>query len=464
MEKFIIAFKLLIENNKQNHWGSKMRAKRTRQMSIYEAFSKHEIGRELKAISDWLDLRVDVLDWVSADIQRESLKPTGRNGMSIESILRCGILKQHGQWTYEELAFQVSDSATAAAFVRFPNGLSPTDSALQGVIGLIRGETWERISHALVKDELSRRIETFKQARIDSTVTETLVHKPWDSQLLGDVERVLDRLMVEVREQDPRIKYTCHRRVVKRQIMAIRNCKGEEKRRVHYRKLIGNVRRTLAVVQSVMACQQQSADWLKRAEHYAGLAVRVIDQAVRRVIKGEKVAASEKVVSVFEPHTDIIVKDRRDTQYGHKLNITTGMRGMVLDVVVEEGNPADSSRLLPMIKRIDERYGKLPRQVAADAGYASCDNIIAAKALGIKAVGLPKKRGMKVEDMTGSEWIYKKLKRFRAGIGGNISMLKRVFGLDRCTWCGLEHFKAYVMSAVLAYNFNVFARLSRQTI
>ena len=464
MEKFIIAFKLLIENNKQNHWGSKMRAKRTRQMSIYEAFSKHEIGRELKAISDWLDLRVDVLDWVSADIQRESLKPTGRNGMSIESILRCGILKQHGQWTYEELAFQVSDSATAAAFVRFPNGLSPTDSALQGVIGLIRGETWERISHALVKDELSRRIETFKQARIDSTVTETLVHKPWDSQLLGDVERVLDRLMVEVREQDPRIKYTCHRRVVKRQIMAIRNCKGEEKRRVHYRKLIGNVRRTLAVVQSVMACQQQSADWLKRAEHYAGLAVRVIDQAVRRVIKGEKVAASEKVVSVFEPHTDIIVKDRRDTQYGHKLNITTGMRGMVLDVVVEEGNPADSSRLLPMIKRIDERYGKLPRQVAADAGYASCDNIIAAKALGIKAVGLPKKRGMKVEDMTGSEWIYKKLKRFRAGIEGNISMLKRVFGLDRCTWRGLEHFKAYVMSAVLAYNFKVFARLSRQTL
>jgi len=441
-----------------------MRAKRTHQMSIYEAFSKHEIGQELKAISDWLDAHIEVLDWVSADIQRESLKPTGRNGMSIESILRCGILKQHGQWTYEELAFQVSDSATAVAFVRLPNGLSPTDSALQGVIGLIRGATWERISQALVKDALSRRFETFKQARIDSTVTETLIHKPWDSQLLGDAERVLDRLMVEVREQNPQIKYTCHRRVVKKQIMAIRNCKGEEKRRVYYRKLIVNVRHTLAAVQSVMVCQQQSADWLKRAEHYAGLAVRVIDQAVRRVIKGEKVAASEKVVSVFEPHTDIIVKDRRDTQYGHKLNITTGMRGMVLDVVVEAGNPADSSRLLPMIKRIKECYGKLPRQVAADAGYASCDNIIAAKALGIKAVGLPKKRGMKVEDMTGSEWIYRKLKRFRAGIEGNISMLKRVFGLDRCTWRGLEHFKAYVMSAVLAYNFNVFARLLRQTI
>lgn len=441
-----------------------MRAKRTHQMSVYEIFSEHEIAQELKTISNWLDRHVDVLDFVSADVQRKSLKSTGRSGMSIESILRCGILKQNRQWTYDELAFQISDSATAAAFVRLPNGLSPTDSALQGVIGLIRSETWERISHALVKDALSSRVETFKQARIDSTVTETLIHKPWDSQLLGDAERVLDRLMIEVCEQNPQIKYTRHQRAVKKQITAIRNCKGEEKRRVHYRKLIGNVRHTLTVVQSVIARQQQSADWLKRAEHYAGLAVRVIDQAVRRVIKGEKVAACEKVVSMFEPHTDIIVKDRRDTQYGHKLNITTGMRGMVLDVVVEEGNPADSSRLLPMIKRINEHYGKLPRQVAADAGYASCDNVTAAKELGIKAVGLPKKRGMKVEDMTGSEWIYKKLKRFRAGIEGNISMLKRVFGLDRCTWRGLEHFKAYVMSAVLAYNLNVFARLSRQTI
>ncbi len=464
MEKFIIAFKPLIAINKQNQRGSKMRTKRSHQMSIYEVFSEHEIGQELKAISDWLDRHVEVLDWVLADIQRESLKPTGRSGMSIESILRCGILKQHRQWTYEELAFHVSDSTTAAAFVRLPFSLRPTDSALQGVIGLIRAQTWERINQLLVKDALSRRLETFKQARIDSTVTATPIHQPWDSQLLGDAERVLDRLMVEVREQNPQLKYTCHRRVVKRQIIAIRNVKGEEKRRVHYRKLIVNVRHTLAAVQAQIAAQQQSENWLRRAEHYAGLAVRVIDQAVRRVIKGEKVPASEKLVSVFEPHTDIIVKDRRDTQFGHKLNLTTGMRGMVLDVVVENGNPADSSRLLPMIKRIGECYGKLPRQVAADAGYASSDNISEAKALGIKAVGLPKKRGMKIEEMTGSVWIHKKLKRFRAGIEGNISMLKRVFGLDRCTWRGLEHFKAYVMSAVLAYNFKVFARLSRQTI
>ncbi|MDO8369573.1 MAG: transposase [Candidatus Nitrotoga sp.] len=150
-----------------------------------------------------------------------------------------------------------------------------------------------------------------------------------------------------------------------------RNCKGEEKRSGHYRKLISTVRHTLRAVNSVMVTQQQNTDWMKRAEHYAELTLRIIGQTVRRVIKGEKVPAADKVVSVFEPHTDIIVKDRRDTQFGHKLNLTTGKHGMVLDVMIEEGNPADSSRLLPMIKRIQSCYGKLPRQVAADAGYAS---------------------------------------------------------------------------------------------
>jgi len=135
---------------------------------------------------------------------------------------------------------------------------------------------------------------------------------------------------------------------------------------------------------------------------------------------------------------------------------------MILDVVLEEDNSADSSRLLLMIKRFLACYGKIPHQLAADAGYAIKENLKEAKVLGIKAVGLPSKRGMNVKEVTGSEWIFKKLKRFRDGIEGHISMLKRVFGLNRCTWRGLEHFQSYQMSVVLAYNFKLFARLSRQ--
>lgn len=184
-----------------------MRAKRTHQISIYETFAEHAIGQELKALSEWLDRHIEALDWVEKDIQRKGVKDTGRSGMSIEAILRCGLLKQHRQWTYEELAFHL------------------TDSALQSVIALIRGETWEYINQALVKDALAIRIETLRQARIDSTVTETLIHKPWDSSLLGDAKQVLERLMIEACEHDPQLWYTCYRRVIKKQIMAIRNCK-----------------------------------------------------------------------------------------------------------------------------------------------------------------------------------------------------------------------------------------------
>lgn len=443
-----------------------MRMKRISQMSINEIFAKHEIADELSKISTWLDAHSEVLDWVEADIQRKDLKATGRTGMTIESILRAGLLLRYWQWTYEELAFHLMDSAVNDGFARLPRSLYPKASTLQGVISLIRVETWERINQLLVKGALDTKLESAKMIRIDSTVTDSPIHAPWDSSLLGDAVRVMDRLMQDALLCCPELDYTCHRRVVKKLVTAIRNDKGEEKRKAHYKKLIKYTRKTLGAVESMLSSHggwENGIDWMvwvTQAEHYLPLVKRIIDQTERRVIKGESVPAAEKLVSLFEPHTDIIVKDKRQVQYGHKINLSSGKHGMILDVVIEQGNPADSSRLLPMIKRLNEAYGKMPNQVAADAGYAGKANVDEAKELGIKAVGLPKKRGMTVEAMTGSEWIYKKLKRFRAGIEGNISTLKRVFGLDRCTWKGLDHFKAYVMSSVLAYNLQKFARLS----
>jgi transposase, IS5 family len=103
------------------------------------------------------------------------------------------------------------------------------------------------------------------------------------------------------------------------------------------------------------------------------LIARIIDQSERRVLKGEAVPAGEKLVSLFEPHADIIVKGGREVQYGHKLNLATGKSGLILDVVVEAGNPADAERFLPMLDRKIVRRGAPPRQTAADGGYASRD-------------------------------------------------------------------------------------------
>ena len=131
---------------------------------------------------------------------------------------------------------------------------------------------------------------------------------------------------------------------------------------------------------------------------------------------------------------------------------------MILDCLVLDGNPADSTLVDEMIERQKSIFGRVPRQAAFDGGFASEANRAAAKAAGVKDIMFHKKRGMKISEMVKSSWVYKRLKRFRAGIEGNISFLKRCFGLDRCTWRSLESFKAYTWASVLSANLLILAR------
>jgi transposase, IS5 family len=196
----------------------------------------------------------------------------------------------------------------------------------------------------------------------------------------------------------------------------------------------------------------------QQLRHYGELTKRVIDQTQRRVLCGEQVAATEKIVSIFEPHTDIIVKDRRETLYGHKICLTAGASGLVTDAVVEDDNPADSTLAIKMVRRQRELYGRAPRQVSFDGGFTSKNNLAEIKALGVEDVAFSKRAGIPISDMAKSAWVYRRVRDFRAGVEGTISFLKRVFGLDRCTWSGLASFKAYVSGSVLACNLLVLAR------
>ena len=171
------------------------------------------------------------------------------------------------------------------------------------------------------------------------------------------------------------------------------------------------------------------------------LLLRVIDQTERRVLKKESVPSGEKVTSFFEAHTDIIVKKNRVTNFGHKVAFTSGCSNLIIDCLMQRGNPADTEQLMPMLERQKEIYGRMPRQVATDGGYTSKDNLAKAKEAGIKDVAFSKKRGLAVLDMVKSTWVYKQLKNFRAGIEANISALKRAFGLRRCNWSGWEGFQ-----------------------
>src|SRR5580692_12434416 len=155
-----------------------MRQERTVQGTLFDIFAEHEIGRELKAMSQWLDEHRDVLGLVVADLRRHGLKDTGRHGLAVETVLRCALLKQHRQLSYEELAFHLEDSASFRAFARLPLGWSPKKSVLHMTISAIRAETWEAINRILLASARQEKVETGKVVRLDSTVTAALLHEP----------------------------------------------------------------------------------------------------------------------------------------------------------------------------------------------------------------------------------------------------------------------------------------------
>jgi IS5 family transposase len=332
----------------------------------------------------------------------------------------------------------------------------------------VKAETWEAIDKMVIAKAVQLGIEKGDKVRTDCTVVESNIHHPTDSSLLGDCVRVLVRLMKKA-SQEFGLTFKNRRLRAKRRVLGISNAKSMKERTPLYRDLAKVTEETLRQAQDIaeqldhVDCETASAVALAGAiqgeiRRYTPLVDQVLSQVERRVFRGESVPATEKIVSIFEPHTDIIIKSNRETEYGHKICLSTGASSLVTHVVVEQGNPADFTLATKMIERQKETFGKAPKQVSFDGGFATRANLTDLKALGVKDVAFHKRRGIEVEQMTSSQRVYKKLRAFRAGIEGSISFLKRVFGLERCTWRSFDSFRAYVHASVLACNLLVTAR------
>ena len=199
---------------------------------------------------------------MARDFDQTKVASTGACGLSIESILRCLVLKQTTPLSDHKLAFHLCDSPTYRTFARLKAGQLPSKSARQATVRRIQPDTLSQILRLLMSDWLAQDEGSLDALRIDSTVVDSNIAPPLDSGLLEDGVRVLSRLMANSR-----------------------SCTGVQ-----------------------------------------GLLLRIIDQTQRRVFYGESVPASEKLVSLFEPHTDIIAKSSRKIQYGHKVNLATEQR------------------------------------------------------------------------------------------------------------------------------------------
>jgi len=451
-----------------------MRQALQKQLNLTPAWLPLEHARELAAIDRILDQHPEMAELICQDLTAgRVVRNKGAEGLSAEQILRALLIKQHNSFSYRELSFHLADSNSYRTFCRLGLGQRPSKTVLAACIKAIRPETLEKIHRLVLGIAFKRKIEDGGCVRVDTTVVESNIHTPLDSNLLWDCVRVLTRTMEQAREVvGEQVSFPNRTRRARRRALGILNARFKDKRQPLYRDLVLVANETIESANGVIAvidrvvetgslnvlARTQAIAAGKELRHYVGLSLRVIDQTERRVFKEESVPSKEKVVSIFEEHSDIIVKDHRQTLYGHKICLTSGRSSLVTDCTILEGNPADSTLAEQMIDRHIDILGKAPRQVAFDGGFASKANLAAIKSKGVADVAFSKARMFNVTDMVRSSWVYKKLRNFRAGIEGTISFLKRIFGLDRCTWRSLRSFRSYVWSSILTFNLLVIAR------
>jgi IS5 family transposase len=444
-----------------------MRKKSEKQMPLMPPEIDHPQAEELSAISRILDSNPIIYDLVIQDLSPQKAKSkTGARGMTAEQVIRAAIVKQMFGFSYKDLAFHLMDSVSLKRFCLI--GIADKGfkkSVLCKNIKAISPETWEAVNRCIMRFAKEEDIEKGRQVRIDCTVVESNIHAPSDSTSLWDSVRVLARILTKAKELFPRsgILFQNHTRRAKRRMLGIQYAKNKKQRKQHYIDLLKVTQSTVAYAQKAIDILQYNQEIVAMAlssdlSHTVDLALQVIDQTEKRVLHGLSVPSSEKVVSIFEPHTDIIVKDQRDTFYGHKVCLAGGRSTLISDCVIEDGNPADSQLVEKMLNRQNEIYEQYPLKVAFDGGFASKENLKTAKGMKIKDVCFAKKRGLQVEDMCRSQWVYNRLRRFRAGIESGISWIKRCFGFARCTWKGLRSFKSYVWASIVSANLLVIAR------
>lgn len=443
------------------------------QNSLIEPAPAHPKTNEYKQISRILDRNPIIYDLALKDLTKGVKKAgAGAKGMTAEQVVRAAIIKHAEGFSYEDLAFHLVDSVTFREFCKIGFGMKAfKKSALQRNIKALSPDIWEEINKAVLGYAQKEKIENGGKVRIDCTVVDSDIHDPTDSELLWDVVRVLTRILQDAKSKIERLKFSDrdHTKRAKRRAMGVLNAKDKKGRKEAYKDLLKVSDKAIGYALSAIGELKEfssadikqmalAAGFASELEHYLPLARQVVNQTKRRVLHGETVPASEKIVSIFEEHTDIIRKDNRETLYGHKICLTGGASNLILDCVILDGNPADSTLTDKMFDRHESNFGSYPLKAALDGGFASKVNLESAKGKGIKDICFSKRKGMEKEDMCRSINVYKGLRNFRAGIEAGISWLKRCFGLGRSAWKGLSSFKSYVWSAIVSANLLTIAR------
>jgi IS5 family transposase len=403
----------------------------------------------------------------------------GRPSTPVAVILRLLVVKRLYGWSYEEVERFVSDSLVLRQFCRVYLHRVPDDTTLLRWANLIEPATLVSLNERVVALARQLKVTRGRKLRVDSTVVETTIHHPSDSSLLGDGVRVLSRLL---RRAKTALKETadlgkavfrtrtCSARRLVQSLHRLGRRKGEAARqamRTAYTRLIAVAQKTRAQAARVCAVLQtrRAAPARRLREKFETFMPRleqVIRQTVRRVLGGETVPAGEKIVSLFEPHTQIIVRHKagKPVEFGHKLWLEEVDGGIVSGWRVLDQAGPDATYLAPSLAAHQARFGQPPWLVAGDRSVFSCANEAHAKQIGVARVVLAASgRANNAEriKMAKQGW-FRRGFRFRAGIEGRISVLQRCYGLDRCRDHGEAGLERWIGWGIVTANLTRMAR------
>lgn len=415
---------------------------------------------------------------VKADLSKRYPKTmeTGRNSTPVEVVLRMLVVKRLYHYSYEETEHYVRDSLVLRQFCRVYLQRVPDDTTLIKWANLIQDETLRKFNERITQLAVEYKVTKGKKLRTDGTVVETNIHLPSDSRQLADSVRVLARTVEQVRKSaqiiiETQENFTKATRNIARKIgetLKKRTEEAKEAGKKLYQELVAMTYQTVEQAQQTLdqlhSHTEESVQRLKKTlETYIPLAEQVIHQTQRRIFEKEAVPAQEKVISIFEPHTDIIVrgKDAHPVEYGHKIWLNEVDGGIVSHYRILDGNPSDELQWQPSLEAHQDLFHSPPEQASADRGLYSGPNEKIANDLGVQYVILPK-RGYKSkarQEYERQDWFVAG-RKWHAGVEGRISVLKRAHGLDRCLNHGEIGFHRWVGWGVIVGNLAVMGRSS----
>jgi len=430
-----------------------------------EFYSKYD------RISHLLDENPGILNLVHADLEPlAEVEAPERARYASDTVLRLCVCQVVEGLSLRETIVRVDTCTALRRFVRVDGGSMMDYSTFCRLRNAIAPETWQKVNRVLAEYAVAQEAISGESLRLDTTAVETHIHWPTDSSLLVDVFRAITGDLDKARKLGVTLleRRRFHLGAVRKLGLRITRKGGRKGTSSNdlkplYKRLIRQVEEVLSAAAEVAkSLQVRPLDpkLAARLIEFHRLGGQVVSQARRRVILGESVPNEEKLFSVFEPHTELLIRGKagKPVEFGHMIQIQQAKEKFITDYDVFEKRPVEPPLLEPALVSHRSLFGSDPTCLAADKGYFEKDTI-EKLAQRIETVSIAKK-GKRTAAQLAHEHdpIFRHAQRFRAGVEGSISFLKRVLGLARCFSKGWTHFQSTIGTSIFAHNLLILSR------